>query len=96
MELILTNEKKLCRKCNNVRDKKHGFTKRSKICNNCKLNINHNIESKAICLMCLWSGTNTEYKNHQCLTNLTNKKIKVRYVNKIDNNINPFLVDFSK
>jgi len=95
MELILTPDKKLCRKCNNVRDKKHGFTKRSKICNNCKLNINHNIETNAICILCLWSGTNIDYKKHQCLTNLNNNKIKVRYVNKIDKVENPFLINFN-
>ena len=45
--------------------------------------------------MCLWSGTNIDYKNHQCLTKLINNKIKIRYVNKIEKEDNPFLISFN-
>jgi hypothetical protein len=95
MELITTKDKQLCKKCNNLRDKKHGFHKRSKICNNCKLNLKNNIENEAICIICLWSGKNHKYKDHNCITDLNNNIIKVKYINKFDNKDNPFLINFN-
>lgn len=94
MELITTKDKQLCKKCNNLRDKKHGFNKRSKICNNCKLNINHNIENDALCIICLWSGKNNKYKDHTCMGNIKTD-IKVKYVDKLDLKTNPFLINFN-
>lgn len=95
MELITTKDKQLCKKCNNLRDKKHGFNKRSKICNNCKLNINNNIENQAICIICLWSGSSKKYKDHDCIGNINNNNTKVKYVNNLDLKPNPFLINFN-
>jgi len=94
MELITSKDNQLCKKCNNLRDKKHGFYKKSKICNNCKLNIKNNIENQAICIICLWTGLNNDYKDHICIGNINNN-IKVKYVNNLDLKPNPFLINFN-
>tara|TARA_R100000734_G_C3318546_1_gene112833 strand:+ start:1870 stop:2160 length:291 start_codon:yes stop_codon:yes gene_type:complete len=96
MEVLITDDLKVCIQCNKARNKKHLFNKRSKICNNCKYKVkNNNIEYQVNCLYCLWSGKDKNYINHECVTDLNKNKIKFKKVDKIQQKENPFLITFN-
>ncbi len=94
MEVLITNDLKVCIKCNQPRNKKFCFNKRSKTCKTCVNNLNNNkLEFKVNCLYCLWRGTNNKYLEHECITNLNRDKIIFKKVKDIEKE-NPFLITF--
>lgn len=81
MELNLTRDEKYCYRCKQVKNKRYGFIKGVKNCRNCNLNMEgQGLIVKVECLICLWSGDNIEFKNHNCIINENKFKNKIKYI----------------
>jgi hypothetical protein len=101
MEIFITKEHKYCYSCKCVKNKKFEFIKGNKNCKICinNLIIKDNIECDSKCLLCIWSGSSLNFKNHNCILDIDNniKKNKIKnskeiYKLKKDN---PYLIIFS-
>ncbi len=89
MEIYLTKQQKICKNCNQIRDKKFEFIKKKNDCKACIYNTgNRYINNKVSCLVCLWSGTFTEFNNHICINNNTKYKLKNKLI--YTNDTKPF------
>ena len=84
MEIYITKEHKYCYSCNCVKNKKFEFIKGNKKCKICinNLKIKDNIECKSKCLLCIWSGSSLNFKNHTCIIDNNIKKIKLKILKK--------------
>lgn len=82
MELNLTKDQKYCYRCKEVKNKKFGFIKGVKHCRTCNYNMKSiGLVVHAQCLLCLWTGDNIDFKNHECIINENKYKNKIKYIN---------------